>query len=411
MSNGFESSVFATNALTRVMSDNLYGELNIEVGPPGWDPHTHTLYLPAIPGEDVDPAILRRLRAFLGHEAGEMKHNTWDPTDPRWHLPGAPDEGRPGLRSMVCALNDARADFLILEEYPGTGLNIRETLREDYAKLLAQNVAQPKEPSVNLVAALCRYLAFRITTYDEVARAFPQLARYLARAEPQLRALAVEGKEEEDVVKLAIELYTLIKRPAPDERRVHARKRLHNPSRSVSADTPIPAYQREPYEALSAPKHDSPAPPPEEKKPVGELEALASEFEAASRRDEEREAPPPELVERPAYEPELHGITPALAAEMRAHLGERLVSAPAELPPLRAPETADEALNDEPDQPRTVDVWEGEEEEYEGHDYDTPFYPSGAPDPEEEAGPDELSGELQRRAPTTTTWRPRCSPR
>lgn len=196
---------FATQALAKVMSDNMHDSLRLEIGPPAYDPHTNTLYLPGLPAGDIPETALRRLRAFLAHEAAERGFSTWM----RDYLRMDPTGEKPGLKHLMNGINDARIDRLQAERYPGAGMNIRAAVQEDIDELLAANRKKPLRPSVNLVAVLARYVGEGLMTVDECYREFPQLKEHLDRVQHILRNLDLSS--EERCIEQAVEMYRLLK--------------------------------------------------------------------------------------------------------------------------------------------------------------------------------------------------------
>jgi len=202
--------VVAACALTKVMSDDLTRALRIEIGPPAYDPHHNVLYLPGIPTDDVPPDALTVLRAYLAHEAAERGLSTWDPVDPRW-------VDKPGLKSLVNCLNDARIDRLQGAKYPGAGQNIQFALRQDIAALLTANATTPVEPSVHMVAVLCRYIGEGLMRYDECVQHFPQFVPHVAKVESFLRQL--DTSTEPRCIEQAEAIYAAL--TMPDESAPH----------------------------------------------------------------------------------------------------------------------------------------------------------------------------------------------
>lgn len=208
MSKHSGKGLIAACALTKVMSDDLTRSLRIEVGPPAYDPHNNVLYLPGIPTDDLPKEALTVLRAYLAHEAAERGMSTWNPSDPRWAQ-------RPGLKSLVNCLNDARIDRLQGDKYPGAGQNIVFALKADIKELLENNRKKPLQPSVNVIAVLSRYIAEGLMTYDEALKEFPHFEKHFKKAEPLLRALTNTSTEQE-CIDQAQEIYRRLKLPDPD---------------------------------------------------------------------------------------------------------------------------------------------------------------------------------------------------
>lgn len=201
--------VFAATALAKVMSGDM-GELKLAIGKPGYNPHTNTLYLPGIPGDDLPEDALKLLRAYLQHEAAERGRSTWDPRDPRWFNKD-PSKRKPGLKKLVNAINDARIDLSYEHDFPGAYLNIRWAVQRDIDELLVKNAAEPLKPSVNLVATLSRYVGEGLLTVDDLYREFPQLRKHLDKVQHLLRALDLTS--EDRIIEQAIAIYRLLKKP------------------------------------------------------------------------------------------------------------------------------------------------------------------------------------------------------
>lgn len=250
--------VFAATALAKVMSGKL-GELKLAIGKPRYNPHTNTLYLPGIPGDDVPEDALTLLRAYLAHEAAERGQSTWDPRDPRW-FDADPAKRKPGLKTLVNAINDARIDLAYEKTYPGAYLNIRWAVQRDFDNLKERNRNEPVKPSVNLVATLCRYLGEGITTLDDLYAEFPQLTKHLAKVDGMLRALDVS--DEGRIIDQAIAIYEALKKPDPVEPEVEKPEQPESLGQTETGknrkNEQEPEDGREPDAASPSPEGDQP---------------------------------------------------------------------------------------------------------------------------------------------------------
>jgi hypothetical protein len=184
----FGAGVTATEALVKALSHTHEKPLSIQVGPPSYDPDTHTLFLPGLPTEDVPAETLTLLRAYVSTKAAQRGHSTFTGTEPDYR-------DAPGLKHFVRSITQVRADTLVGDEFPGTWFNVQAALRADYKELTARNAREPVRPTMHLLGTLARYLLTRSATPDELRHEFPDAARYIDRLVDHLDSLDLRADE------------------------------------------------------------------------------------------------------------------------------------------------------------------------------------------------------------------------
>lgn len=189
--------LFAADLLVRSLSDRLTGQLTLKNGPPGYDAETRTLSVPAWPTEDFPPDELRRLRAFLSHESARHGQQTWKHTEGPW-------KDKPGYTQLVTGLTAPVYDAQLAEDFPGAGMNIQATLREQAQYIEQLNQKQPFEPSVAMLGTLLRLQQSGVYTPAELASKFPQFQPMLQKVAPLMQQVA---RTEQDALAQATAVY------------------------------------------------------------------------------------------------------------------------------------------------------------------------------------------------------------
>ena len=201
--------VVAATGLAKVISGNIKDNLTIAISGGGarYDFSSHTMYLPGIPGDDLDPETLREFRAFLQHEAFERGFSTWT-TDSRYRL-----NASSGLHNLINALNDVRINREGGKTYPGAMLNIKAVYRVLWKDLLERNQTEPLRKSVGAIAVMLAYIGEGTVTYEDVLREFPQLAKYMKVVEPWVRRMEEITATEDACIEASLEIYDALKKP------------------------------------------------------------------------------------------------------------------------------------------------------------------------------------------------------